>query len=544
MQSQRIENPLPPFIIASILAYTAYETRDYMGGEFAYVPIACAGVAALLYFSFTIIMLFSILPQLIRYYFIRRPKGRAGTAGWASKKELKKAGLFKKRGFLMGLFGRRAVFVDIESNGLVISPAGGGKTSKVVIPALAFNLMSMLVIDLKATLYPTTGRYREKYLGADIIVIDPAGMCGDEDIQKGRYNPLQILIDDWADPKLRTHLYADAKSMALQLYPEPANGGENRFWRNGSRKLLTFAFLYHVTISGNATLSACLDLLSDVESLTAAIDLTKSTDILGGDLARLAKDFHAKLENGDPKQIESFREGAVQVLEPFSPSGVLAENTSTCDFRFSEMRKKKITIYLMADPTRQKVFAPWIALLSFCAITELIRQPKGQRVCFMCDEATNFKIDGLPQLLTLAREFRIIVWIIIQELEQWAYVYGREGADTLLSQSEVKLILGAGSYKAAKLISDMLGETSQVNMNHSLGISFFDPVTRSTSEGGRALRTADEVRRMDEAILFVGKLRPIRLKAIGYNQISPWKSRLGINPLFGKPYKGITKLRL
>jgi hypothetical protein len=59
-----------------------------------------------------------------------------------------------------------------------------------------------------------------------------------------RYNPLQILVDDWMDIEKNKDLIADARSISLQLCPEPATTGENTFFRNGSRKYLVFGFVY------------------------------------------------------------------------------------------------------------------------------------------------------------------------------------------------------------------------------------------------------------------------------------------------------------
>jgi len=367
--------------------------------------------------------------------------------------------------------------------------------------------------------------------------------------QGSRYNPLQILIDDWNDPALHTHVFDDARAIALQLCPDPVKVGDNQYWRNGARKFLVFAFVTLVTdgkspVRPQPTLSASLAFLSDTQALIAALQTAKSSELLSGDVASLAKDMLAKYENGDPKQLESFREGAVQALEVFSASGSLAQCTEECDFRFSDMRKKKITIYLLADPTRIKVYAPWLGLMSWCALTELIRSPKGKPVCVLCDEITNFKIEGLPAMLTLAREFKIILWLIVQELEEWARVYGRESLETLLSQTEAKIIMGTRGQKTAQLVSDMLGEESLKTMNHNLGSSFFDPVTRSVSETGRRLMTPDEVRRNDKILLFYRNHRPVWLTQVGYHQVSPWKRRVGINPLKGKKYRGWTKIKI
>lgn len=545
MSDRRVTNPLHTLFIASFFAYGAHALRDWRGTYMESIPWLLGVLAAYLVFRAVVITIIFVIPQYFRYRRIKKSTGRAGTAGWADERTIKKAGFFKKRkGFLMGLYFKNAVFVEIETSGLVLSPAGGGKTSGFVIPAMGLMRERMFITDLKGTLAVMMVKHRKKKFGFKAIIINPSRQFANLIKENHRYNPLQILIDDWANPDLHTHLIADAKSIAMQLYPEPPSAGENQYWRNGSRKLIVFAFLYHVTVIGNATLTSAYELLCDPEQLISILESLKTSDLLKGDIANMTKDFLFKLENGDPKHIESFREGAVQVLDTFAPSGSLAESVSTCDFRFFDMRKEKIDIYIMADPTRQQVYRKWLGLLSWCAITELIRNPHGARVCCMLDEVTNFKIDGLPALMTTAREFKIIIILIVQEIAQWGYMYGEESAKTLLSQTEFKLIMGVVSPEATKLTSDMLGEQSIITQNYNLGASFFDHITTSLSETGRKLGTPDEVRRTSKNILIVRKERPILIDPIGYHEISPLKNQVGINPLFGKPYKGKTKLRI
>lgn len=534
-------------LLAGLLSWAALELEHLLYTPDVWFFYGLASFAALLWFS-TAVHLLRLSVRLIYRWWIKRPGDRAGTAEWASPKDAKKANLLKKRhgqGYLVGLLEKLPVWVDTESCGLVLSPAGGGKTTNFVIPALCHNRSSMLVADLKKTLAVMTAELRRKKLKHRIITVNPTGDHADILGTPWRYNPLQILIDDWAMEALHSFLLSDAHAIALQLYPEPTRSAENKFFRDASRKFLAFTFVYMVVFSKETpTLARALELLSDIDALMHALTKAMESNALSGDLARLATDLHTKLAKGDPKQIESFREGSVQVLEPFSPSGVLAESTSACDFRFRDMRQEKVTVYLMGDPTRADVMAPWMGLLGWCALTELIREQQGNRVVYLLDEITNFKIDVLPRTMTLAREFHIVIWLVVQELEEWVRVYGRESLETLLSQTEVKVIFGTRSHKTNRLISEMLGTTTVKATNYNLGASVFDAPTSSLSDASMHLMTPEQVRRCTDAIVFVREHKPMRLKKIGYQEVSPWKRWVGINPLYGKKYKARTKLRL
>ena len=538
-----ITNPFALLILGCLYSWATWETLDLLRSDLFIVP-ALFALCAVLAFIKAIFYSLILIVRLILRRRAMKPSDRSGSAAWASLRDIEKIGLFKQEGFLAGIYENDPIFVDIESSGLVLSPAGGGKTVTFVIPALCHNPTSMFVPDLKGTLACMTAELRRKRYKHEILCVNPGGLYQNILGAGARYNPLQILIDDWSNPESHAQLMSDAQAIAKQLCQDPAQQGENQYFRNGSRKFLVFAFVHQVTANNHATLADALCLLSDKEALLKALQIIQYSAHLNGDLARLAKDLLAKFDSGDQKQIESFREGAVQALEVFSPSGKLAECTSTCDFRFADLKKKKMTIYLLADPTRMSVYAPWLGLLSWCALTELIRFQNNNFVCFLCDEITNFKINNLPSLLTLAREFRIKLWLIVQELEQWVHVYGRESLETLLSQTEVKIIMGVRSYKTCQLVSDMLGEATIKAHSHNIGRSLFDAPTRSIQDAPRRLMTTDEVRRTSDTILFVRNHRPIRLSKIGYHEIKPWSKWVGINPLFNKPFKGKTKLYL
>ncbi len=484
-------------------------------------------------------------------YLVRRDamtaSGQRGTASWATKKDLKRAGLYRASGLFLGCDSRgRPIFFDGEIHGLTLAPAGSGKTVAFSVPTLCHSPLPIIVSDFKGTLAVMTHSLRRKQHRQEVFCINPAQLYVEHLGIPARYNPVQILLDDWTNTDRNKDLIADAQSMALQLYPEPAGTGENTFWRNGSRKILVFVLVYLITYHGaeKASLSEALRLLRNVKDLIEACKLSSSTTILHGELADMAADLHYKLTAQDTRQVDSFLEGAVQALTAFSSSGWLAESTSVCDFRFNELKERPATVYLIADPTKMKVFAPWLGLMGWAAITELTRCQNTKPVLFLLDEATNFRIENLSNSLTGLREFGIRVWFVIQELEEYARVYGREALETLLSQTEVKQIFGASGARTCELISRMLGEQTVKTVNFNLGRTLNDPITQSVSEHARRILTPDEVRRFADMILFIRNLPPIHAVKTGYHQVKPWSAWVEANPLFGGKLTGDTRVWL
>lgn len=527
-----------------LAGYGAWYLRGWLETDMLLFP-AMLAIFAVLSAIKLVFMLLGLIPRAIRHARAHRTTGKGGTAGWETERAIKKAGFFKRRnGFFAALSLRgRAMFINLESSGLVLSPAGGGKTVSFVIPALLHVDSSMLVPDLKGTLSAMTIRHRRDRLGHAVDAINPTGRYEDILGPSAAYNMLQILIDNW---NLGRHefILADARAWATQFCPEPPRTTENVFFRNASRNLLTFAFVYLVIMGLDATLTGAYVLLRSRRKMIDAIEMACSTDYLNGDLAGEADDIRTKIAQADPRQLESFFEGAVQALRIYAPSGPFARCTGHSSVRFSDLRKEKRTLYILGDPTRPDETRQFMGDMMFAAKMELLRETAGERVVILADEATNFRANGFPSLMTLAREYKIAIWVIIQELSEWSAVYGPESLDTLLSQTEVKIIYGVRSHKTCQLISDMLGEKSVVSRGHNIGVDVFDPVTRSLSEGSRRLLTPDEVRRFEDAIIFARGMRPIRGQRIGYHEVSPWCSWAGVNPLFGRKYVGKVRLRL
>lgn len=533
------------FAFAGLFGWAAWKSLPFQAA-FPILPYVLGILALSLGFKAIGLTLMRLQNLLIRREAMAKTTQR-GSASWASSKDLIRAGLYDTSGVFLGCDTKgRPLFFDGEIHGLTLAPAGSGKTIAFSVPALCHNSLPTIVSDFKGTLAVMTKSLREQQHRQQVFCVNPAHLYLDHLGRPARYNPLQILLDDWMMAERNKDLIADARSIGLQLCPEPAGTTDNTFFRNGSRKILDLILVYLITFhgTGKGTLSEVLRLLRNVRQLIDVCAEAMASPILNGELADMAAELHYKLTAQDTRQVDSFLEGAVQALAAFSSSGWLAESTSTCDFRFKDLKEHPATVYLIADPTKMKVFAPWMGLMGWAAITELTRCQNTKPVFFLLDEATNFRIENLSNSLTGLREFGIRVWFVIQELEEYARVYGRESLETLLSQTEVKQIFGASGTKTCELISRMLGEQTVKSLHVNLGRTRYDPIVQSVSEQARRLLTPDEVRQFTDTILFLRNLPPIHSIKTGYHEVKPWSDWVAANPLFGSKLQGNTRVRL
>lgn len=541
---QRQQSLLLMLVFTGLSGWGAWKSLDLQA--LPVIPYVLGFVALVLGFQALSLSLVRLRNILMRSDAMAATTQR-GSASWATSHDLKRAGLYNTSGVFLGCdTDGRPLFFDGEIHGLTLAPAGSGKTIAFSIPALCHSSLPIIVSDFKGTLAVMTKPLREKQHHQKVFCVNPAHLYTEQLGVPARYNPLQILLDDWMEVEKNKDLIADAQSIALQLCPEPQATGENTFFRNGSRKILVLILVYLVTFHGasKATLSEALSLLRNVKELIEVCQVAMFSPILNGELSDMAAELHYKLTAQDTRQVDSFLEGAVQALAAFSSSGWLAESTSTCDFRFRDMKENPATVYLIADPTKMKVFSPWMGMIAWSALTELTRQKNTRPVMALLDEATNFRVENLSNALTGLREFGIRVWFVIQELEEYARVYGRENCETLLSQTEVKQIFGASGAKTCDLISRMLGEQTVKAVNVNLGRTRYDPIIQSVSEQARRLLTPDEVRQFTDTILFIRNLPPIHAIKTGYQEVKPWSDWVAANPLFGSKLQGKTRVRL
>ena len=537
-------------LITALVTYALVAMYPYIAGPnvpeielYLYGGVALFALAA----AFgTLVELIGFVSRFARHVRALSASNTLASSGWLDVRSARKAGLTAaKKGLFLGILEDKPLFLPNPVHGLTCAPARKGKTTSFVMPALVHDIgTSRLVTDMKGELAVQTAKLIAEKHGHRVAIANPGNQF---DLENASYNSLQIILDDLEDAP--EDAIADARSLALQLHPDPKGGARDPFWPNGTRKILTFVFtaLASLRDEAEANLPRAFEVLTDPELLEELILEAKDSFVLGGELARLAADLEA-LRRGNDKHFESFREGAVQSLAAFGPSGRLAASTRSCDFRFRDLKREKMTIFMVADPSRMDVFAPWIGVLTWAARKELIREQNDIPVQLILDEFTNYVLEGLPDALTGLGGFGIRVWMIVQELEEIARVYGREALATILSQSDAKQFFGVGSYETAKRVSELLGQTTIPVEQFGMGVEIGEMPSTSISQTTRDLLNPDEVRRLpnDEQILIIGNLKAIKAIKVGYQEVTPWRTQVAPNPLHGggEPFIGEEKMRL
>lgn len=561
-------------LLTIIMSYAALNAGPlFIGREVQAMTAIIYGVTAIAGLR-TAIALLDQLAGLIEWCDARRVTGKDGTASWVTWKVLKEFCSKNPLGPFWGILAgtKKAIFADFASNAMCIAPAGSGKGIYNVIPNILSIRASKVIADFKGELACICKKTLEKR-GEIVRILNPANLWSDMLGEGDCYNPLDLIVDDLFREGGLRDVPDDLREMAMQLYDEPKSGGENAYWRKGSRKLLADGILIEAMLEGyDATLSSASLLLEDRQSFEYHLRWILGIDLEGKplpegpmpiehmewakhhretDLSEFIRTVRARASNVlslmtsmDSRTYDSFVSGAQQALAPFS-FGRVSPSMGRSTFSMSDLKDQIVSLFIISDASRPEAFKAYNGLIQWSAMTALKRhQKKDTPVYFILDEATNYVVNGLIGLLTWGRAYSLKLLIVFQDLTAFEKAYGEKSLETLLSECEIKCFLpGQRSPKTLALIKKLLGEqgiTASTISQHKLS----EASQEQPREAGRPLMTEDEIRRSDHALLIVDKAPPALVEPVSYAEIAPWRKQVDINPFHGKPFLKPVKLRI
>ena len=411
------------------------------------------------------------------------PTGIFGDAAFADLRDCADHGLTDPNGLFLGVLDGVPLFAGGKAHLLTVAPARQGKGTSVVVPNLLHYSGSVFVTDPKGELAAITARHREQTFGQKVIFLNPWKLNG---LPCDRYNPLQPMLDMAADPRRHHEMGDAARANAFMLEPEPEGDEKNRHFRDGTRNMLEGPQL-HLATRGRperCTLPELWRIIKDTDLLELTLRDMAESSALDGVVAAYGKELlHQFLEGG--RQFDDFRNGASNALQVFRPGGPLADAVSGSDVRFEDLKSDDTTVYLMIPAERIGDYGKWLALVARHAINAVAAQRSNRQVLFLLDEFANMgRIAGFSEALTLLPGYGVRVWVIVQDLSHLAQVYGRNTANIILSQSEVKQFFAVQDMDLAQRLSRLLGERSIITHNYNLGQRLDHDIGVSVSERG------------------------------------------------------------
>ena len=568
--------PISLVIMTALLIWAALEFGPVLDdGEIRILPAIAAALAAMGCINLLIALL-SMAVRVIDYASAHSASGKEGTAMWERFREIKKELLPHDEGPFWGVArdkNRKGLFMDFSSNAFVVGPSGSGKGHTSVVPMILSIMHSKIITDFKPELLCICKSALEE-MGQIVIALNPFGKYSERTGKSDSLNPLDIVVDDLYREGGLLDVLEDDREMNLQLYPEPPDSkGDDRYWRDGARDLLSLTKLIECMMNGyDATLAAISRQienrigLSETLCMVAGIEADGKPSESGPfpfesadwaqihdaeDLSEFLGTIRSRAEDAlalmrdDPKMFSSFAKGAALALSPYS-FGRLSSAMKRTSFDFDAIKSGDVplNIFIVGDASRSEATEKFFGLMQWTMQLKLKRHPhKAVPVYQINDEASNYAVHGLISLMTWGRGFGIRTIQFFQNFSSYEAKHGKKAVDVLISESEIQLYLpGQRSPETIKRIVEILGRQSVMAARFSQNVS--SGLREDMGESARPLATHDEVRRSEYGYLIVRQYLPILQMPVSYSQISPWRSMADINPHHGKPFLQKIKLRL
>lgn len=455
-----------------------------------------------------------------------------GDAHFASLREATKFGFLAKTGLIIGDFKNKLLRVDVKSHVLIFAPSRSGKGVSQVIPnALSWN-GSLLVTDIKSEVFYYTAGFREQH-GNDVYLFSPSAADG----RTHRFNPLD-LVDRYNQTKRVTQL----QQILHILMPDV--GGDNQMWVSEARSLALGLLLYIADTDRPFTIGELKDIIKGTPNLSTYLEKILKGSVIGTNMVDIDPLCYQNINNfvdKAEKERSGVRSQLISSLNLWDDPMVRAA-TDTSDFDIRQMRKRPISIYIGIPVHDLNRLKPLVNLFIQQFISELTDHlPTNNEPCkVLCilDEFCNLgKMDVIKQGASFLAGFNVHLMAIIQNIAQGYEIYGKDGFDSFVSNTDYKICYYQNDVTGSEFVSKLLGNKTIQSRSHSHK-GFFAQTNSSFSDSYilKPLLTPDEVLKFpkDEAIAIVSGGFPIRYKRIIYYTDPRFKDRVIAHPIIDK----------
>ncbi|MDP0926538.1 conjugal transfer protein TraG [Paracoccus onubensis] len=436
-----------------------------------------------------------------------------GSAKWADRKEIARAGLLGPDGVVLGRHGRDYLRHDGPEHVLCFAPTRSGKGVGLVVPSLLTWPGSAIVHDIKGENWQLTAGFRSRHGHA--LLFDPTNAAS------AAYNPLlEIRRGEWE--------VRDVQNIADVLVDPEGSLEKRNHWEKTSHALLVGAILHVLYAETDKTLAGVAAFLSDprhpIEVTLKAMMTTRHLGEAGPHpvVASTARELLNKSDNE--------RSGVLSTAMSFLGlyrDPVVAKVTSRCDWHIADLiaGEQPATLYLVVPPSDISRTKPLIRLvlnqIGRRLTEDLHATDRKHRVLMMLDEFPALgRLDFFESALAFMAGYGIKSFLIAQSLNQIEKAYGQNNA--ILDNCHVRVSFATNDERTAKRVSDALGTATEMKAMQNYAGSRLAPwlghIMVSRSETARQLMTPGEIMQLpaDDEIVMVAGTPPVRAKKARY----------------------------
>lgn len=473
----------------------------------------------------------AVILGLFALLLMRKPVKLHGSARWANRADVQKAGLFAEDGILVG----RGFGKDLRLGGtehvLVEAPTRAGKGVGIVIPNLLDWTGSTVVLDVKQENYDRTAGYRQGPLGQRVFLIDPLNAEG----KTARYNPLAYI--DRRNPADVIH---ELQKVGMMLYPEPVHG--DSFWLDMARTAFIGLGAYVAAHPEKPfTIGQIYREFSGARGQKEVFGLIDKMKVARTPLSQQAESALSSYANNSDNTYAGIRSTVLSKINLWVNPHVDAA-TSDSDFALEELREGSvgpdgrrvpISLYLGVSPNDIETIQPLYNLI--------VQQIIDRNVRELYDEARMFKVlvlldefARLGQATILAQSFSYVAGYglrllpVVQSRSQLRAIYGPDIAKEIITNCGVEVIFGVKEDDICTELERRIGYYTFKAESRSRRLTGGGGSSVSRSDQRRALMMAQEVRDLDpaKALLFRASTPAILARKVRYFEDDRYQKRL------------------
>lgn len=377
----------------------------------------------------------------------------------------------------------------------VIGPSGGGKSTCIAIPNILHTAehgeKSMLITDPKGELYDLTSETLRQQ-GYDVYILNLLNLR-----KSDRYNPLDYVETSLEAQRVSNTIIKNTST------PGEKGGGDNAFWENAERNLLTALILYVVEQRPKEE----RHLGSVLEVGMAMGDNEEAFDKLFDELPPDSKARRAYriFKQGSSNTKGNVLQGFGGRLQLWIEDDII-QLTAESDFDIREFGKKKTAIFLLF-PVVEGTFDVLPALFidqTFRLLYDVADQSEGRTLpvpLFMIlDELGNIApIGELSRKVQTMRGKGFSACMMFQDLQQFEKVYGDKTAHGIMGSCNTQIILGSDNLHTQKHFSEKFGDTTwQIESTSENKNDRGESIGKSENHIGRRLIMPDEIGNLNE----------------------------------------------
>ena len=430
-----------------------------------------------------------------------------GSARWATRQEIERAGLLSEDGVMLGCHGDRYLRHDGPEHVLCFAPTRSGKGVGLVVPSLLTWPGSVIVHDIKGENWQLTAGFRARH--GRVLLFDPTNPSS------AAYNPLlEVRKGEWE--------VRDVQNVADVLVDPEGSLEKRNHWEKTSHALLVGAILHVLYAEADKTLAGVAAFLSDPRRpIETTLRAMMTTPHLGeGGVHPVVASAARELLNKSENERSGVLSTAMSFLGLYRDP-VVARVTRACDWRISELAggTNPVSLYLVVPPSDISRTKPLIRLIlnqiGRRLTEELNARDRPHRLLLMLDEFPALgRLDFFESALAFMAGYGIKAFLIAQSLNQIEKAYGQNNA--ILDNCHVRVAFATNDERTAKRISDALGTATELRAMKNYAGHRLSPwlghLMVSRSEAARPLLTPGEIMQLPphEEIVMTAGVPPIR----------------------------------